>query len=108
LAKLPPALRANPDAKKLAEAADDRSWLIVRLINTRHSHSGTLKDAEFSTTTIEEAWTAGVEDVRRSIAGWHRIQPREVDGVQVYRPTEYMPAETPTTQRVRDALAARP
>ena len=38
--KLPPKLRSDPDAKKLAAACDERSWVIIRLINTRPSRSG--------------------------------------------------------------------
>ena len=33
--KLPPALKSDPDAIKLAAACDERSWTIIRLINTR-------------------------------------------------------------------------
>jgi NTE family protein len=92
LGKLPPGLKSDPDAQKLAAACDERSWLIIRLINTRPSRSGFVKDFEFSRATIEEAWTAGVEDVRRSISGWDKISPEEVGPeVKVYRPTEALP-----------------
>ena len=93
LGRLPPGLKSDPDAKKLAAACDERSWLIIRLINTRPSRSGFVKDFEFSRATIEEAWTAGVEDVRRSISGWDKISPKEVGPeVKVYRPTETLPS----------------
>ena len=65
--KLPAALKSDPDAIKLAAACDERSWVIIRLINTRRSRSGLVKDYEFSRATIAEAWTAGLEDVRRSV-----------------------------------------
>ena len=92
LGRLPPELKSDPDAQKLAAACDERSWLIIRLINTRPSRSGFVKDFEFSRATIEEAWTAGVEDVRRSISGWDKISPEEVGPeVKVYRPTEALP-----------------
>ena len=67
IGRLPPELKSDPDAQKLAAACDERGWLIIRLINTRPSRSGFVKDFEFSRTTIEEAWAAGVEDVRRSV-----------------------------------------
>ena len=70
--KLPPALKSDPDAIKLVAACDDRSWTIIRLINTRPSRSGLVKDYEFSRTTISEAWAAGLEDVRRSVSGWDK------------------------------------
>ena len=59
--KLPPKLKSDPDAQKLAAACDERSWLIIRLINTRPSRSGFVKDYEFSRATIDEAWAAGLK-----------------------------------------------
>ena len=92
LDRLPPQLKSDPDAQKLAAACDERSWLIIRLINTRPSRSGLVKDYEFSRATIEDAWTAGLEDVRRSISGWDTIKP-DVAGpeIVIYRPTEALP-----------------
>jgi NTE family protein len=86
--KLPRELKSDPDATKLASACDERSWVIIRLINTRRSRSGMVKDYEFSRATVTEAWTAGVEDVRRSISDWDKIRPTGGPGVLVYRPTE--------------------
>ncbi len=92
LGRLPPELKSDPDAQKLAAACVERSWLIIRLINTRPSRSGFVKDFEFSRATIEEAWTAGLEDVRRSISGWDTIQPDEAGPeIVIYRPTEALP-----------------
>ena len=93
--KLPPALKSDPDAIKLAAACDERSWTIIRLINTRPSRSGLVKDYEFSRATITEAWTAGLEDVRRSVSGWDKIRPATGPGVLVYRPTEALPPPGP-------------
>ena len=93
IGRLPPELKSDPDAQKLAAACDERGWLIIRLINTRPSRSGFVKDFEFSRTTIEEAWAAGVEDVRRSVSGWDKVRPEEVGPeVKVYRPTETLPS----------------
>ncbi len=91
LEKLPPNLKSDPDAKHLAGACDDRSWTIIRMINKRPSRSGAVKDYEFSRATIEEAWAAGLEDVRRSVASWDEFGRREFNGVRVYRPTEDLP-----------------
>jgi NTE family protein len=90
--RLPPELKSDPDAIKLAAACDERSWTIIRLINTRPSRSGLVKDYEFSRTTIKEAWTAGLEDVRRSVSGWDKIRPAAGPEVKVYRPTETLPS----------------
>ena len=92
--KLPPKLKSDPDAKKLAAACDERSWVIIRLINTRPSRSGFVKDYEFSRATIDEAWAAGLEDVRRSVSGWDKIVPEAAGPeVMIYRPTEALPAD---------------
>ena len=92
MGKLPPALKSDPDAIKLAAACDERSWVVIRLINTRPSRSGLVKDYEFSRATISEAWAAGLEDVRRSVSGWDKIRPPAGrHGVLVYRPTEALP-----------------
>ena len=100
--RLPPELRSDPAARKLAAAFDERSWLIIRLINTRPSRSSFVKDFEFSRTTIEEAWKAGVEDVRRSISGWDKVRPDEVGPeVKVYRPTETLPSPQQVSARKR-------
>ena len=92
LDRLPPHLKSDPNAQKLAAACAERSWLIIRLINTRPSRSGLVKDYEFSRATIEDAWAAGLEDVRRSISGWDTIQPHEAGPeIVIYRPTEALP-----------------
>ena len=93
LSRLPPELKSDPDAQKLAAAWAERSWMIIRLINTRPSRSGFVKDYEFSRATIDEAWTAGVEDVRRSVSGLDKIRPEAAGPeVKVYRPTETLPS----------------
>jgi NTE family protein len=88
LDKLPAELQSDPDAQKLASVSEERNWTIIRLINKRPSRSGAVKDYEFSRATIEEAWAAGLEDVRRSVADWDDFGRRQVGGIRVYRPTE--------------------
>jgi len=95
MGKLPKDLKSDPGAIKLAAACDDRSWTIIRLINTRRSRSGLVKDYEFSRATITEAWAAGLEDVRRSASAWDDIRPAAGPGVLVYRPTEALPSPGP-------------
>ena len=86
-------MKSDPDAQKLAAFCDERSWVIIRLINTRLSRSGFVKDFEFSRATIDEAWIAGVEDVRRSVSGWDKVRPENLGPeIRVYRPTENLPA----------------
>lgn len=100
LDKLPPALKSDPDAQKLARVCDERSWMIIRLINQRPSRSGAVKDFEFSRSTIEAAWEAGLEDVRRSVSQWDHVRPADIGrGVQVYRPTEELRLAAPSQRR---------
>ena len=100
LDKLPPELKSDPDAQKLAGICDERSWMIIRLINRRPSRSGAVKDFEFSRRTIEAAWAAGLEDVRRSVSGWDDVRPKEIGrGVLVYRPTEDLHLSAPSGRR---------
>jgi len=92
LAKLPPELKSDPDAQRLAEVSDERKWMIIRMINRRRSPSGDVKDYEFSRATIDEAWAAGLEDVRRSVFGWDGVAPGKIaSGIMIYRPTEELP-----------------
>jgi NTE family protein len=102
IGRLPPELKSDPDAQKLAAFCDERSWVIIRLINTRLSRSGFVKDFEFSRATIDEAWAAGVEDVRRSVSGWDKVSPEALGPeVKVYRPTESLPAPEQVSGRKR-------
>jgi hypothetical protein len=63
-----------------------------------------VKDFEFSRDTIEQAWAAGLDDVRRSVVAWDEIKPEGVPGVRVYRPTEALPAPRETRTSLARAL----
>lgn len=85
LSKLPAGLKADADAKRLATICDNREWTLVRLINQRLPHVSQSKDYEFSRTTVEEHWTAGLEDVRRTVANRKWIELAELGpGMRVY------------------------
>ncbi len=85
LAKLPPALRADADARRLAEASRARAISLVHLINRHDTRSGSVKDFEFSRSTVDHLWNAGRADARRSIAhaDWRRATERH-EGMQVF------------------------
>jgi NTE family protein len=96
LCKLPAGLQDDPDAQKLASLCDNREITIARIINRRTTKSGNNKDYEFSRATVNEAWAAGLEDVRRSKANIERMQPVDLaPGVRVYDlpPAADMPGE---------------
>jgi NTE family protein len=85
LDKLPPGLKADPDAQQLATLCDDREWTIIRLINPRLAHVSQTKDYEFSRATVLEHWANGLEDVRRTVANREWIKPTELlPGVRVF------------------------
>jgi NTE family protein len=107
LDKLPAELKADPDARKLADVCDERSWMIIRLINRRHVRTGAVKDFEFSRNTIEEAWEDGLDDVRRSLSSSQELRAEQVGrGVQIYRPTEELPLPAAPARRFTNGDAA--
>ena len=96
LCKLPAGLKDDPDAQKLAPLCDEREITIARMINRRTTKSGNNKDYEFSRATVNKAWAAGLEDVRRSKAKIEWIQPMDLaPGVRVYDlpPTTDIPSD---------------
>jgi NTE family protein len=95
LAKLPPELRADEDARKLALHCDARDWTIAYLTNSHRSGAGNAKDAEFSRVTVNERWAAGLEDVHRSLANIEWTRPMDLGpGIRVH----FLPAPTPANK----------
>jgi NTE family protein len=85
LAKLPPDLQADPDARKLTSLCDNREWTIVHVNDRRPSQAGQAKDAEFSRSTVNARWAGGLEDIRRSAANLEWLQPLDLGpGIQMY------------------------
>jgi len=92
LDKLPVDLRADPDAQLLATLSDNRQWMVVRLTNRRLAHVSQTKDYEFSRATVNEHWSAGLEDVRRAVANRDVITPTSlIPGVRVYEVADAPP-----------------
>lgn len=93
MSKLPPELRDDEDVQKLVQHCDARDWTIAYLTNSHRSDVGQFKDAEFSRATVNERWTAGVDDVRRSLANIEWTRPLDLGaGVRVF----FLPPETPS------------
>jgi NTE family protein len=84
--KLPPKLRDDPDYKLLQPLTEHKRQItIVHLINRRFTHSTNSKDYEFSRTTVQQLWEAGLEDVRRTCSNRAWLKARElVNGVRVF------------------------
>jgi NTE family protein len=68
LAQMPPALAATPQAKLLAEAADQALYNIVELVYRSPTYEGQYKDFEFSRRTMTEHWQAGHADAAKTLA----------------------------------------
>jgi len=85
LEQFPPALRNSPDGRELARLCDQGDITIAHLINRRLTHSAQSKDYDFSRTTVNELWAAGLEDVRRSVANVDLLKARDAGlGMRVY------------------------
>jgi len=60
LAKLPPALADDPDARALADLAAEHAVNVVHLIYRKHGWEGGARDFEFSRDTMEHHWAEGL------------------------------------------------
>ena len=68
LAKLPPELAQDPDARAIANALTSSNVAIMQLINRPTTVRSSSKDYEFSRATLDEHWQAGHSDTARSLA----------------------------------------
>ena len=84
LAKLPPELRDDPDAKVLEAHTCDAAITIVHLIHRRAAYERYSMDYEFSRLSMLEHWQAGRDDVRHTLAqpAWRERKKPEM-GVMV-------------------------
>jgi NTE family protein len=96
LAKLPPALRDDPDAKLLGAAACDAAVSIVHLIYRSKHYESQSKDYEFSRLSMQEHWSTGRDDMAMTLKDPRWLHRRHNGhGVHVYDLTPGAPAETP-------------
>jgi NTE family protein len=85
LEKLPPKLKSDPDAQLLASHCDNRKWMIARLVNKRLTYVSKTKDYEFSRATVQDHWSAALEDIRQAITNQTLIEPNNLfPGVQIW------------------------
>ena len=84
--KLPAKFRDDPDYLRLQPLCDHKRQItIAHLINRRFAHSTSSKDYEFSRTTVQQLWDAGLEDVRRTCSHLAWQNAREVEsGIRVF------------------------
>jgi NTE family protein len=82
---MPDELKATPQAKLLARAADPAVYNIVQLVYRSPSYEGHSKDYEFSRRTMEEHWAAGRRDAELTLAHPEVLTPPEgPNAVRVY------------------------
>ena len=85
LEKLPPELRDSPDGRELHALCDQGNVTLAHLINRRLAYSAQSKDYDFSRTTVNELWAAGLEDVRQGVARFDLLKPTDAEfGMRVY------------------------
>jgi len=85
LERLPPALKDSPDGRELERLCDQGDVTIAHLINRRLKYSAQSKDYDFSRTTVNELWAAGLEDVRQAVARFDMLKARTAGpGMRVY------------------------
>ena len=80
LAKLPDALRDDPDVVALAEAAREYSVNVVQLIYRANSWEGGSRDYEFSARAMAEHWAAGARSVAETITHSALVARNILDG----------------------------
>ena len=88
LAKLPPALRNDPDVLALSKMRSESAVDVVHLIYRSKHYESQSKDYEFSRLSMHDHWTAGSTDMAQTLLDprWiHRLQDgRNGSGVQVF------------------------
>ncbi len=85
IAKLPPALRNDPEVSYLLDASRTAHLDIVHLIYRQERFELESKDYEFSRSAMLSHWEAGLRDMRRTLdhPDWLRMATSD-DGVTVY------------------------
>lgn len=83
--KLPKELRSDPDLAFLLAAGPECPVALAHLIHRKEGFESNSKDYEFSRLSMSEHWTAGEEDVQRTLShkSWKSRQIGK-DGLQIF------------------------
>jgi NTE family protein len=85
LERLPPELKNSTDGRELDRLCEQGDITVAHLINRRLQYSSQSKDYEFSRTTVNELWDAGLEDVRQAVTKFDLLKPSATGfGMRVY------------------------
>ena len=95
LAKLPPALRDDPDARALARLRCEAAVDVVHLIYRSKHYETQAKDYEFSRLSMQEHWDSGKADMAHTLRDprWTKHQCH-AGGVRVFDLTADKPSAT--------------
>jgi NTE family protein len=98
VAKLPAALRDDPDAKALGRLPADAAVTVVHLIYRSKHYESQSKDYEFSRASMLEHWAAGIADTCQTLTDprWLKRKPVE-QGVEVFDLTSDRPLAATVT-----------
>jgi NTE family protein len=98
VAKLPPHLRNDPDAKALARVPAESAVTVVHLIYRSKHYESQSKDYEFSRASMLEHWSAGVADTTQTLADprWQHRKP-PTSGVEIFDLTAERPLAATVT-----------
>ena len=80
LAKLPEALREDPDVKGLSALADELPVSLVHLIDRANAWEGGSRDFEFSARSMREHWLAGRTAIAETMANARLVASNILDG----------------------------
>ena len=83
-AKLPAALRDDPDLAKLKNVCPANQVKLVHLIHRKQHFESQSKDYEFSRLSMREHWAAGVDDVENTFRHEEWRKPTKKTGIQVF------------------------
>ncbi|HEY2559300.1 MAG TPA: patatin-like phospholipase family protein [Caldimonas sp.] len=85
VAKLPPSLRDDADAKALTRVQVDAAVSVVHLIYRSKHYESQSKDYEFSRASMQEHWAAGMADTARTLSDPRWLQRKPIaSGVEVF------------------------
>ena len=97
IAKLPPALRDDPDVRALSRLRSESAVEVVHLIYRSKHYESQSKDYEFSRLSMQEHWDAGRADMAHTLHDPRWVQrERNTTGVHVFDLTSDGPSAKPS------------
>ena len=100
IAKLPPALRDDPDVRALARLRCESAVDVVHLIYRSKHYESQSKDYEFSRLSMQEHWQAGRADMAHTLRDPRWLnRERSASGVHVFDLTSDGPSTSEAMSR---------